>query len=190
MNLREQVNAAVLGANFDQLEDLIAKETKVIRYLMGMSYQPEDNIAETAAKAIGLAARHHPKLIKKILRRLVWAMDEQSGTNSYSAPLVLQAIARERPEFLLPIVPDLAVFAIPPGPIPGLVDELGKLGTRSVVVLAAGLTPEHQRAKVLAAVFFGIPQVGIQLPPGHGQMIFGPQFLGPVLNFLDLSLRF
>ena len=124
MNLREQVNAAVLGANFDQLEDLIAKETKVIRYLMGMSYQPEDNIAETAAKAIGLAARHHPKLIKKILRRLVWAMDEQSGTNSYSAPLVLQAIARERPEFLLPIVPDLVRLSINDALHDGIADTL------------------------------------------------------------------
>ncbi|MBW1806778.1 MAG: hypothetical protein JRJ87_01200 [Deltaproteobacteria bacterium] len=124
MNLREQINAAVLGAHFDQLEDLVAKETKAVRYLMGMSYQPENNIAETAAKGIGLAARYHPKLIKKILRRLIWAMDEQSGTNSYSAPLVLQAIARERPEFLLPIVPDLVRLSINEALHDGIADAL------------------------------------------------------------------
>lgn len=124
MNLREQINAAVLDARFDQLEDLVAKETKAVRYLMGMSYQPDNDIAKSAAKGIGLAARHHPKLIKNILRRLIWAMANESGTNSYSAPLILQAIARERPEFLLPLVPDLVRLSVDDELHDGIADTL------------------------------------------------------------------
>jgi len=107
LNLREQINAAVLEASFDKIETLVIKDKKTIRYLLGMTYQLEDNIQRAAAHGIGLAARHYPKLIKNILQRLVSSMDYQSSTNAYSAPIVLQAIARERPELLLPIVPDL-----------------------------------------------------------------------------------
>src|SRR5450759_1565573 len=38
----------------------------------------------------------------------------------------------------LPLIPDLAVIATPPDTIPGLVDELGRRGTRAAVILTAG----------------------------------------------------
>jgi acetyltransferase len=38
----------------------------------------------------------------------------------------------------LPVVPDVAVFATPPDVIPAMVGELGRRGTRAVVVLTAG----------------------------------------------------
>src|ERR1035437_3795199 len=37
----------------------------------------------------------------------------------------------------LPLLPDLAVIATPPDTIPGLVDELGRRGTRAAVILTA-----------------------------------------------------
>ncbi len=39
----------------------------------------------------------------------------------------------------LPQVPELAVIATPPATIPGLISELGKKGTRAVIVLTAGM---------------------------------------------------
>lgn len=40
----------------------------------------------------------------------------------------------------LPQVPDLAVICTPPHTVPGLIKELGKLGTRAAIVLTAGLS--------------------------------------------------
>jgi len=39
----------------------------------------------------------------------------------------------------LPCAPDLAVICTPPSTVPGLIDELGALGCRAVIVLTAGL---------------------------------------------------
>jgi len=40
----------------------------------------------------------------------------------------------------LPVVPDLAVIATPPATVPGLIDELGRRGTRTAIVITAGLS--------------------------------------------------
>ena len=50
----------------------------------------------------------------------------------------------------LPTVPELAVICTPPATVPGLIAELGALGTRAAVVISAGLD-DAQRAAMLAA---------------------------------------
>jgi acetyltransferase len=40
----------------------------------------------------------------------------------------------------LPVVPDLAVICTPPETVPGIIDALGRRGTRAAIVITAGLT--------------------------------------------------
>ena len=42
-----------------------------------------------------VAARHHPDLVQQVVRRLVWAMNDESGTNALTAPEVVKAVADE-----------------------------------------------------------------------------------------------
>jgi acetyltransferase len=56
----------------------------------------------------------------------------------------------------LPVTPDLAVIATPPDTVPGLIDALGRRGTRAAVVITADppgapLRAEHHRAMLAAA---------------------------------------
>ena len=51
----------------------------------------------------------------------------------------------------LPSVPELAVICTPPATVPGLIDELGALGTRAAVVLTAGLDPAQKKTMLAAA---------------------------------------
>ncbi len=51
----------------------------------------------------------------------------------------------------LPAVPDLAVICTPAASVPGLVGELGALGTRAAVVLTAGLDAMQRKAMLDAA---------------------------------------
>ena len=51
----------------------------------------------------------------------------------------------------LPGVPDLAVIATPPATIPGLIAELGAIGTRAAVVITAGVGGELRREMLEAA---------------------------------------
>src|SRR5690606_34578028 len=49
----------------------------------------------------------------------------------------------------LPGVPDLAVIATPPQSVPGLIDEVGKRGTKAAVVITAGFGELGEEGRVL-----------------------------------------
>ncbi len=51
----------------------------------------------------------------------------------------------------LPQPPDLAVLCTPPATIPGLIEELGRLGTRAAIVMSAGLGAAQKQAMLAAA---------------------------------------
>ena len=51
----------------------------------------------------------------------------------------------------LPQAPDLAVLCTPPATVPGLIAELGRLGTRAAIVMTAGLDAAQKQAMLDAA---------------------------------------
>lgn len=127
MRLRTKVQAAVedgMQGNLDGMENLVAQEPRAIRYLLGMTYHSDDERRKVAATGIAMASLHHPKLIKAVVKRLIWAMNDESGTNALTAPGVLLAIASVRPEILLPAVPDMTRLASDDGLREGLADTL------------------------------------------------------------------
>jgi hypothetical protein len=110
MTLRQRVEGAVeqyIGGDEAALEALVAETSGAVRFLLGMTYRQDPTRRRAGARGLALAARHRPKLIGEVIRRLVWAMNDESGTNGLTAPDVLLAIAEEKPELLLPVVPDL-----------------------------------------------------------------------------------
>lgn len=131
MSLRSQIHDAVRGGLADgELEELVANEPRTIRYLLGMSYNADPEIRKTATRGIALAAKHHPKRVQEVVRRLIWAMNDESATNALTAPEVLEAIADETPELLLPMVPDLARLAADHGLREGLSRTLKTVSSR------------------------------------------------------------
>jgi hypothetical protein len=122
--LRRQVEQLVRERRFDELDELVAEKPRTVRHLLSLSYQPDDEIREAAAQGLARATRHHPDLLQNVVRRLIWAMNEESGTNAQSAPAVLQAIAEEDAEFLLPVLPDLIRLAADEGLYRGLAKTL------------------------------------------------------------------
>ncbi len=124
MSLRDQVRAAALEGRSEELAELATRERKAVRHLMGLSYEQDPEVRARAAAALGVAALHHTKLMESNVRRLVWAMNDESGTNALTAPEVLLAIARSNPRLLLPVVPDLARLATDEGLREGLAATL------------------------------------------------------------------
>jgi hypothetical protein len=115
VSVRERTQAAVEGGRREELEALVAEEPRALRYLVALSYQTDETVRWSACRGIGIAGHYHPELVQKIVRRLVWAMNDESGTNALTAPGVVRAIAEERPSLLLPMVPDLTRLAADPG---------------------------------------------------------------------------
>ncbi|UCH17576.1 MAG: CoA-binding protein, partial [Burkholderiales bacterium] len=77
----------------------------------------------------------------------------------------------------LPEVPELAVICTPPATVPGLIAELGTLGTRAAVVLSAGLDTAGKQAMLDAA-------------KPHCLRILGPNCLGLLVPHLGLNASF
>ena len=77
----------------------------------------------------------------------------------------------------LPEAPDLAVVCTRPDTLPGLIAELGALGTRAAVVVTAGLTPAQKQAMLDAA-------------RQHTLRILGPNCIGMLVPRLGLNASF
>jgi hypothetical protein len=119
-DLRRRVEQLVRDKNLKELEAVVADHPRSVRHLVSMSYQTDKGIRETAARGLAMAARYHKNLIQSVVRRLIWAMNDESGTNAQTAPAVLLAIALEDPELLLPVLPDIVRLAGDSGLYDGL----------------------------------------------------------------------
>jgi acetyltransferase len=84
----------------------------------------------------------------------------------------------------LPLTPDLAVIATPPDTVPALIEELGRRGTRAVVVLTAGFAEgeakvgQERKAELLAAAH------------PHLLRVVGPNCLGIAVPGIGLNATF
>ena len=122
-SLRDQVREAVRAGELDALERLAA-DPKVVRHLMRQMYDFDAAVRANAARGIAMVAKRHPRLRADILRRLVWAMDNDSGTNAPNAPEVVLAIAEDSPEALVTVAADLVRLAGDPTLYDGLAAAL------------------------------------------------------------------
>lgn len=138
MSLRDQARQAAMAESLDELEQLVAAEPRVVRHLLGFTYQPDEPLASRAARGIALAAHHHRELIETLVRRLIWAMNEESGGNALTAPRVIRALAIECPELLVPVVPDLIRLSQDAGLREGLQESL-----RMIVEQCPGMVGKH-----------------------------------------------
>lgn len=77
----------------------------------------------------------------------------------------------------LPAAPDLAVICTPPATVPGLIEALGRLGTRAAIVMTAGLDAATKQAMLDAA-------------RPHLLRILGPNCLGLLSPHLGLNASF
>jgi acetyltransferase len=77
----------------------------------------------------------------------------------------------------LPAPPDLAIICTPPATVPGIIEALGRLGTRAAIVMTAGLDPETRAAMLAAA-------------KPHLLRILGPNCLGLLSPRIGLNASF
>jgi len=96
----------------------------------------------------------------------------------------IQSVATYPDVASLPLAPDLCVIATPPDTVPGLIDELGKRGTKAAVVITAGFGEggqEHGRALSQAMLDAARPNL---------LRIVGPNCLGIMVPSIGLNASF
>ncbi len=81
----------------------------------------------------------------------------------------------------LPEAPDLAVICTPPPTIPGIVAQLGAIGTRAAIVMTTGLR-DWPEGELVSAM--------LQAAQPHGLRILGPNCLGVLAPGLRLNASY
>ena len=143
MTTAEALRVAVAQGDMAEVERLVAADRRAVRALLGLTYQADATTRDTAAAGLAVAARHHPGLVAEVLRRLVWAMNDESGTNALHAPAVIRRVAEAEPSLLVGLVPDLLRLTADPS----LRDELV-----AAVRRVAALLPTEAAAAVRQGV--------------------------------------
>lgn len=114
MSLKDEVTAAAAKADLRELEALLSRDRRVVRHLVSLSFRPEEEFRRAAVHGLSVAAELYPDLAVETARRLIWAMNDESGAYGVTAPAILRGIAERAPELLVPLVPDLMRLSADP----------------------------------------------------------------------------
>lgn len=111
-NWKTRIESAVARGDRELLLDLGREQAaRVIRYLNGRLYSADDGERERAVRALGVLASDEGVLDRcratDLLRRFVWALNDESGTVPHGIPAAIGEILAVRPEFQETFLPIL-----------------------------------------------------------------------------------
>jgi hypothetical protein len=104
MRLKEMVMEMLRQGDRQGLEQLVAGDPRVVRHLQGRLWDPDPGIRFHAAEALGLAAAAHPELGTELLRRALWALNDESATNGADMLPAIGEIGFCRPDLVAAFV--------------------------------------------------------------------------------------
>jgi len=102
MGVREQVVEDLRRGDFAALAAQAARQPRVLRALLGRLWDTEPLLCAGAAQTLGALAAQQPEKATELVRRLVWALNEESGTNGAAVVPALAAMAKAAPDVVGP----------------------------------------------------------------------------------------
>jgi HEAT repeat protein len=109
--MKEEVRELLRQGREETLAELASTNRGAVRPLLGRLWDPEPLIRRRAASALGMAVAANPDLGLEIVRRLMWALNDESATNGVYGIPALGQIGRRSPEVLSPFLSALASMA-------------------------------------------------------------------------------
>lgn len=130
--MRKKITELLNNSDYGGLMEIYGSgEHRVVRHLIALSYNMQDVTAWRAMKALGLISSLMPAdALRELAQKVLWMMREESGTNAWSAPVIMGEILRENPGGLQDIVPILASFHKEAFFTPGVIYALTRLADR------------------------------------------------------------
>ncbi len=111
---KSEVKKLLLERDYDKLCDLEHRSGGVLRLLRSVAYDREELVFWRAIEAAGhltnFMAKTNPEGVRNFLRRLIWALSDESGDMAWSGPEMLAEIFIRNPvlcEDIAPIVINL-----------------------------------------------------------------------------------
>jgi hypothetical protein len=103
--VREKVSPLLQARDFKGLEELAGRETCVADILMQYIYEPGTLLYWRALEGLGRVAGVYPQQVKKLINRLLYLLNEDSGSTGWGAAAALGEIGRHRIELVEDIIP-------------------------------------------------------------------------------------
>ena len=113
------------------LEQMVIEQPSAIRYLQGRLWDAEQRVHQNAAEALGSAVATRPKLGREILRRALWALNDESSTNGAPMLPVIGEIGFRNPEVVAPFVGPMTSYLWDDGLRPGILRALSRIAERA-----------------------------------------------------------
>lgn len=111
VGLKDDLRALLESGDEARLAAMVADDPRTVRHVVTRLWDGDNGVRDRAARALGVAAVHHPGLIREVVRRLMWALNDESATRGGPGLVGLGEIGRQAPEIIAPYVPALAAMA-------------------------------------------------------------------------------
>ena len=103
--LRELIVPLLQAGDFPGLTKLAGQESGVAAILMQFLYEPGALLYWRALEGLGQVAGSHPGQVHKLINRLLYLLNEDSGSNGWGAAAALGEIGRGRIDLVKEIIP-------------------------------------------------------------------------------------
>lgn len=111
MGLKGRVMELLRVGDERALGALAGRQPRARRTLVGRLWDPDETIRRRAARALGLAVVSNREFAADLLRRLMWAINDESATNGVYGIPAIGEIGFNDPELVAPFVAPLASLA-------------------------------------------------------------------------------
>lgn len=110
MGIGKEVRELLQQGREEALTELALADSRALRPLVGRLWDSDSIVRDRAARVIGRAAAAHDALGEDLIRRLMWALNDESGTNGVYGIPALGEIGRHAPGLLAAHVPGLVAL--------------------------------------------------------------------------------
>jgi hypothetical protein len=108
--LRELIVPLLQGGDFAGLTALAAQEAGVAAILMQFLYEPGTLLYWRALEGLGTVAGSHPEQVQPLINRLLYLLNEDSGSTGWGAAAALGEIGRHQISLVKEIIPMFVGF--------------------------------------------------------------------------------
>jgi len=127
MRLKEAVMELLRSGDTEGLERTVVEFPAAVRYLQGRLWDADPEIRSQAAIGLGAAAAAHPDLGRELLRRALWAINDESATNGANVLPAVGEIGRRAPELAAPFIGPMTAYLWDEGLRPGILKALCRI---------------------------------------------------------------
>jgi hypothetical protein len=150
------------AGNFQGLEELAGQDSRVAAILMQFFYDPGDLLHWRALEGLGHVAGSHPEQVQKLINRLLYLLNEDSGSTGWGAASALGEIGRHRISLIKEIIPLFIGFLEEPFSLEPMLWGVGRLAEvhpellfEVLPAIAPFLTSPEPQVRALAAWCLG-----------------------------------